>query len=138
MDIGIIGFGGVSKAFIKLLIDKEKSLKEKGIALKVKYIIKSDGGIYNKDGINLKDILEADYNIKELDFKENININTIIKNDDIDTLVEITNTNIETGEPALTHIKLALENNINVVTGNKGPIILKYRELKKEIRKNEK
>ena len=136
MDIGIIGFGGVSKAFIKLLIDKEKSLKEKGIALKVKYIIKSDGGIYNKDGINLKNILEADYNIKELDFKENININTIIKNDDIDTLVEITNTNIETGEPALTHIKLALENNINVVTGNKGPIILKYRELKEIADKN--
>ena len=136
MDVGIIGFGGVSKAFIKLLVDKEKRLNEKGIVLKVKYIIKSDGGIYNKDGINLKDILEADYNIKELDFKENININTIIKNKDIDTLVELTSTNIEIGEPGLTHIKLALENNISVVTGNKGPIILKYRELKEIADKN--
>ena len=28
MDIGIIGFGGVSKAFIKLLLDKEDSLRK--------------------------------------------------------------------------------------------------------------
>ncbi len=48
MDIGIIGFGGVSKAFIKILIDKENYLKKKNWEIKVKYIIKSNGGIYNK------------------------------------------------------------------------------------------
>ena len=120
-----------------MILNRIQTSGEKGIILKVKYIIKSDGGIYNKDGINLKDIVEADYNIKELDFKENININNIIKNKDIHTLVELTSTNIETGEPGLTHIKLALENNINVVTGNKGPIILKYKELKKIADKNQ-
>lgn len=130
MDIGLIGFGGVGKAFIKLLIEKENSLKKRGLKLKVKYIIKSDGGIYNNEGINLKEIVKEDYNLKDLAFKEDININTIIKNKDIDTLVELTSTNIETGEPGLTHIKLALESGINVVTGNKGPIILQYRALK--------
>lgn len=130
MDIGLIGFGGVGKAFIKLLIEKENSLKKRGLKLKVKYIIKSDGGIYNNEGINLKEIVKEDYNLKDLAFKEDININTIIKNKDIDTLVELTSSNIETGEPGLTHIKLALESGINVVTGNKGPIILQYRALK--------
>ena len=130
MDIGLIGFGGVGKAFIKLLIEKENSLKKRGLKLKVKYIIKSDGGIYNNEGINLKEIVKEDYNLKDLAFKEDININTIIKNKDIDTLVEPTSSNIETGEPGLTHIKLALESGINVVTGNKGPIILQYRALK--------
>lgn len=130
MDIGLIGFGGVGKAFIKLLIEKEDKLKEKALNLKVKYIIKSDGGIYKKEGINLKEIVKQDYNLKDLDFKEDININTIIKNNDIDTLVELTSTNIESGEPGLTHIMLALKNGINVVTGNKGPIILKYKYLK--------
>ncbi len=130
MDIGIVGFGGVSKAFIKLLMEKDENLKKKGLELKVKYIIKSNGGIYNKDGINLKDIVRANYILKDLNFNEDININTIIKNNDIDTLVELTSTNIESGEPGLTHIKLALENGINVVTGNKGPIILQYKSLK--------
>ena len=130
MNIGLIGFGGVGKSFIKLLLEKEDNLKKRGLSFKVKYIIKSDGGIYNKEGINLKDIVKADYNLKDLDFKEDIDINTIIKNRNIDTLVELTSTNIETGEPGLTHIKLALESGINVVTGNKGPIILQYRTLK--------
>lgn len=130
MDIGLIGFGGVGKAFVKLLIEKEDRLKEKGLNLKLKYIIKSDGGIYKKEGINLKDIVKKDYDLRDLNFNEDININTIIKNNDIDTLIELTSTNIESGEPGLTHIKLSLENGINVVTGNKGPIILKYKYLK--------
>lgn len=130
MDIGIIGFGGVSKAFIKLLLDKEGSLKKRGLDIKIKYIIKSNGGIYNKDGINLKEIVDKNYSLVESDFKEDIDIHKIIENKDVDTLVELTSTNIETGEPGLTHIRLALENNINVVTGNKGPILLEYKKLK--------
>ena len=131
MNIAVIGFGGVSKAFIKLLIEKEEYLRKKGLELKVKYIIKSNGGIYNEDGINLKDIESNDYKLTSLNFIEEINISTIIRNKDVDTLVELTSTNIETGEPGLTHIKLALKNGINVVTGNKGPILLEYKTLKK-------
>ena len=54
----------------------------------------------------------------------------IINNKDIDYWIEITHTNIKTGEPGLAHIKTALENRINVVTSNKGPIVLDYRNLK--------
>ena len=136
MDIGIIGFGGISKAFIKLLLDKEDSLKKKGLDIRIKYIIKSNGGIYNKDGINIKEIVDNDYSLVDYDFKEGINIHNIVENKDIDILVELTNTNIETGEPGLTHIRLALENNINVVTGNKGPILLEYKKLKSIADKN--
>ena len=69
-------------------------------------------------------------------WKSNISIQEVIKNNDIDTLIELTSTNIETGESGLTHIKRALESRINVVTGNKGPIILKYKELKEIADKN--
>ncbi|WP_195266104.1 homoserine dehydrogenase [Clostridium sp. 1001275B_160808_H3] len=138
MDIAIIGFGGVSKALIKLLNDKKKYLYNLGTDIKVKYIIKSNGGIYNNLGINLKEIINNNYNlnIEDFEFKEDININTIIKNKDIDILVELTSTNIETGEPGLTHISLALKNSINVVTGNKGPILLQYNNLKRLADKN--
>jgi homoserine dehydrogenase len=136
MDIGIIGFGGVGKAFIGLLIEKRESLKKKGIELNVKYIIKSNGGIYNKDGINLEDIITADYELTGFNFIEDINISTIAKNKDIDALVELTSTDIETGEPGLTHIRVALENGINVITGNKGPILLEYKTLKAIADKN--
>lgn len=135
MDIGLIGFGGVGQALIKLLIDKESYLLQQyNLKINVKYIIKSNGGIYNASGINLSEILKViDENINitcHNEWKDNLNINDIIDNDDIDTLVELTSTNIETGEPGLTHIRKSLENNINVVTGNKGPILLDYKKLK--------
>ena len=135
MDIGLIGFGGVGQALIKLLIDKESYLLQQyNLKINVKYIIKSNGGIYNASGINLSEILKViDENINitcHNEWKDNLNINDIIENNDIDTLVELTSTNIETGEPGLTHIRKSLENNINVVTGNKGPILLDYKKLK--------
>jgi homoserine dehydrogenase len=43
--------------------------------------------------------------------------------------VEVTPTNIGTGEPALTHIRTALGLGRHVVTSNKGPIALAHREL---------
>ena len=135
MDIGLIGFGGVGQALIKLLIDKESYLLQQyNLKINVKYIIKSNGGIYNASGINLSEILKViDENINitcHNEWKDNLNINDIIDNNDIDTLVELTSTNIETGEPGLTHIRKSLENNINVVTGNKVPILLDYKKLK--------
>ena len=130
MDIGVIGFGGVGKAFIELLI-----MKKDKIDIKVKYIIKSNGGIYNSNGINIEELIDFVNSGKSIcEYSKwtdkDITINTIIKNRDVDTLVELTGTNIEDGEPGYTHIKLALENGINVVTGNKGPILLYYNELK--------
>ena len=141
MDIGIIGFGGVGQALAKLLVEKKNYIFEKyNLDVKVKYIVKSDGGIYKSNGIDLEELLEfinKNKNIKEhILWKSNLSIQEVIKNNDIDTLIELTSTNIETGEPGLTHIKRALESGINVVTGNKGPIILKYKELKEIADKN--
>lgn len=140
MDMGLIGFGGVGQAFIKLLVDKKRYLLDKyRLSFNIKYIIKSDGGIYNPKGIDLEeliDFLENGLPIQEYRYWQDINIDSIISNKDIDTLVELTSTNIVDGEPGLTHIRKALQNNINVVTGNKGPILLKYKELNKIAKEN--
>lgn len=130
MRIALIGYGGVGKAFIKLIADKKESLKNKGIELVVNYIIKSDGGMYNSNGIDLEDVVKVN-NIKKSPFwDKSLSFNNIIENNDVDTIVELTPTNKITGEPGETHMRKALENKINVVTGNKGPILLNYKELK--------
>ena len=41
----------------------------------------------------------------------------------------MTPTNIKNGQPALSYISTSLKNGINVITANKGPILLAYREL---------
>ncbi|MBN1315193.1 MAG: homoserine dehydrogenase, partial [Anaerolineales bacterium] len=54
---------------------------------------------------------------------------TTIDRSEADVLVEISYTDLKTGEPALSHIRQALEKGMNVVTTNKGPIALNYPEL---------
>ena len=130
MRIGLIGYGRVGQAFIKLIIDKKESLKNKGLELIVNYIIKSDGGIYNSTGINLEEIVEAQDIKKSIFWDECMSFKNIIENHDVDIIVELTPTNKITGEPGITHMREALKNKISVVTGNKGPILLNYRELK--------
>lgn len=131
MDIAIVGFGGVSKAFVELLDLKKDTLYD----LNIKYILKSNGGVYCKDGLDIADILKCSDIESHKDWS-NIAIDNIIKNNDVDCLVELTSTNIHNGEPGYTHIKKALSNGINVVTGNKGPILLYYKELKDIASKN--
>ena len=93
MDIGLIGFGGVGQAFVKLLVEKKKYIFEKyNLDLKVKYILKSDGGIYESNGIDLEELAEfinKKKSIKEhILWKENLKFEEMIQNNDVDTLVE--------------------------------------------------
>lgn len=121
MRLAIIGYGNVGKAFVKLIEKKKEMLQRENLKLQVNYIISSTSGIYIPDGIDLENVGE---------FTRDIDFQTLIRNQDVDLVVEITPTNIETGQPGLDHIRKSLEAGFHVVTANKGPILLSYGELK--------
>ncbi|MDR7869776.1 MAG: homoserine dehydrogenase [Tissierellaceae bacterium] len=141
MDIGLIGFGGVGKALIKSLIEKRNRFKEEGIELNVKYILSSQSRIFDDKGINIDNLYNfMKYNndiskypnggAKVNDFHD------IINSKKLDLIIEMTPSNLINGEPGYTYIKTALENKINVITSNKGPIALHYNELYKIASRN--
>lgn len=47
-----------------------------------------------------------------------------------DVLFEATSLNVENGQPAIDHIRAALEHRAHAITANKGPIVHAYRELR--------
>jgi homoserine dehydrogenase len=47
-----------------------------------------------------------------------------------DILFEATSLNVETGQPAIHHIRAALDHGAHAITANKGPIVHAYRELR--------
>ena len=47
-----------------------------------------------------------------------------------DVLFEATSLNVETGQPAVDHIRAALEYGAHAITANKGPIVYAYRDLR--------
>ena len=142
MRVAIIGYGGVGRAFVELINGKKDYLNKEGLEIKVNYIIGRNGGVYNCAGIELQDFME--FGAKQKDITQypkggdkGVSFEKMLQNRDVDVVIELTPTNKETGEPGMTHIRRSLEYGINVVTANKGPIMLAYKELKDIAIKNE-
>ena len=51
-----------------------------------------------------------------------------------DVLFEATSLNVENGQPAVDHLRAALEHGAHSITANKGPIVHAYRELRQVAR----
>lgn len=130
MRIGIIGFGNVGKALVKLLKIKNKDLEALGIKPILNYVLNSEGGIYNPKGIDLDHLIVSESLKSNEIYDKKINFDFLMSNKDIDVLIEMTPTNLKDISLAHKHIESALLNNINVVTANKGPILFNYKKLK--------
>lgn len=134
MKLLLIGFGTVGQGLAELLLDKEKLLKDKyGLAVTVVGI--SDmlkGSVYSEDGIDLAKALKlakGGESINSLPGAFEGDALAMIKQAKADMMVEATYTDIKTGEPATSHIRVALENGMHVTTTNKGPTALFMYEL---------
>ena len=128
--LALIGFGNVARGLIKLLMNKEKMLwVDPEIAIKVTAI--SDihmGFASNPEGLSLQQLLELPNEtgaLSKLPGGQNEpNNEAAISADHVDIVVELTFTDLDTGEPAITHCQLAKKNSKHVVTINKGPVAL--------------
>ncbi|MGH4124251.1 MAG: homoserine dehydrogenase [Clostridium sp.] len=141
MRVAIIGYGGVGRAFVQLINDKKDYLQKEGFQIQVNYIICRHGGVYNSEGIDLKDFMDFGENERDITKYPKgggagVSFGKMLQNRDVDVVIELTPTNKETGEPGMTHIRRSLQCGINVVTANKGPIVLAYKELKTIADKN--
>ncbi|HIP24996.1 MAG TPA: homoserine dehydrogenase [Archaeoglobus profundus] len=132
--IAIFGFGAVGQGVAEVLIEKRESLRKLIGEYKVVAITDSKGGIVNEDGIDLVETLR----IKRLKshLPEGVTTLDVIKNLDFDVGIEVTPTNIQTGEPGLTHIEECLKKGVNVITSNKGPLVVAYKRLMKLAEQN--
>ncbi|MCK4351925.1 homoserine dehydrogenase [candidate division WOR-3 bacterium] len=142
--LAFIGFGTVGQGFAEILQEKKEYLKDtygsprpspwNGFEFEVVAI--SDpikGSVYKEEGLNLKELLSLVKETGKIDsYSSGIkgwdSIKTIISTNS-NVIIEVSPTDIKTGEPAITHIKTALSNKKNVITTNKGPIALAYKEL---------
>jgi len=134
-NIAFIGFGVVGQGLAKILIEQEQMLKEK-YDFHFKVVAISDkikGSWYKRMGLDLKrllELVEENGNLKGYgDGIEGWDSLKTIKETNANLILELAWTDLKTGEPAITHVKTALENKKHVVMTNKGPIALAVREL---------
>ncbi len=124
--ISIIGFGYVGSGVAEVIRRKREAIARKhGIDLKVVGIADLNGVIADEQGVSEEAIRALKAGEKQGDMTSL----DIIRDVAHEVMVETTPTNVETGEPGLTHIITALESGRHVVTSNKGPIALEYQKL---------
>ena len=135
--VAMLGFGNVGKPLAQMLLDKDAEVRARyGRGILVCAITtKSRGSLYNPKGIDLKRALREIEQSGRFN-KDNPDYSTmdsmaIVREGDYDAVLEMTTLNIQTGLPAIDHIKEALSRGKHAVTANKGPIAWAYKALKK-------
>jgi len=133
--LAFIGFGTVGQGFTEILLEK-KDMLEKKYNFSWSIVAISDimkGSIYDENGLDMNKILDLVKSGKKLDEyptgTKGLDSISTINDTNADTIIEVTFTDVKTGEPALTHIKTALSAGKNVVSTNKGPVVKQAVEL---------
>lgn len=135
MKILFIGFGNVAKEMARIFTDKKLYPKLDLSPTVIGIFTGRHGGIENATGIDLSEVLKSlrQFNTLTEDSDKISSLTPLeaAKNLDYDVLIELSALSIESrGEPAVSHIRAALERGKSVASANKGPVAFAYRELK--------
>src|SRR3972149_3952598 len=135
MRINLVGFGVIGKGFARVLLKKKAWLKLRhGFEPRIVSISDVTGTVVNERGIDLGKVLATvEKTGKVIDCRGALEMKGLdaIKEVDAELVVEVTPTNVATGEPGLSHMLTAMKVGKHVVTSNKGPLALEFQKLKK-------
>lgn len=137
--IALLGFGTVGQGFAEIILQKRNQLfADYGADFTIVAI--SDvvkGSIYHPEGISIETALQVVNESSDLDaypeedqLVRGLDSFQTIAETNADTIVEVTFTDVKTGQPAIDHCKYAFEHGKHVIMSNKGPVALAYEELK--------
>jgi homoserine dehydrogenase len=133
--LALIGFGNVGRATAELLLRKQVELKEQyDITFSVTGIATgSRGRVIDPNGLDLQKVLDAfraGESIDRFNILASEDTLDFIQKSGADVLFENSPVNYETGQPAIEHIRCALELGMHAVTANKGPVVHAWHSLK--------
>jgi len=130
MRIILVGYGVVGKGVTTILAKRTvEKVKDYGFNPKIVAIADIDGAVINPRGFSpekLEAIKQRGYPISaDPEFGHpGMKALEVIESVEAEVVVEVTPVNIQTAEPALSHITTAFKTGKHVVTTNKGPLAL--------------
>lgn len=130
----MVGFGNVNRTLVELLQRKDAELRNHhGIQWRITGVgSRSIGWCVNATGFDVHELLRAPGSnaLAELQTQEFSNYNDWLDAAHPDVVFEATSLNVENGQPAIDHIRGALERGAHAITANKGPVVHAYAELR--------
>jgi homoserine dehydrogenase len=132
--LGLLGFGNVNRTLVELLQKKDTELhKHHGIQWQITGVAsRRIGWRVNAAGFDVAGILRASGSdaFAGIRGQECKCYNDWLDAARPDVVFEATSLNVENGQPAIDHIRAALEHGAHAITANKGPIVHAYEELR--------
>ncbi len=139
-NLCFLGFGNVNRTLVRLLEDRAEELRARySIAYRITGIAsRTLGWIADPKGLNTTEVSGAGTPAREKpERNSNVSASQVATNvrgwltaAQADVLFEATSLSVKDGEPAVTHIRAALEHGAHAITANKGPIVHAYRALR--------
>ena len=130
--LAFVGFGNVAQGLTQILLEQEEELARKyGVCFIITAITDTTkGSAFNPDGLSPASLLAAAGQpgaLRSLPGEHpDWDAMDMIQSSPADVVIEMSITNLETGEPATSYIAEALRRKKHVITTNKGPIALHY------------
>jgi len=126
-NLCLIGFGHVGRSLVGLLHRKAADLRERyGIAYRITGVAtRRLGWLVAENGFAADRLLNGDYS----EAADVGGLDQWLAAAKPQALFEASSLNAETGEPAITYLRAALEAGAHAVSANKGPVVYAHRKL---------
>jgi homoserine dehydrogenase len=133
--LALLGFGNVGQALARLLVEKRADLQSQyGLTFSISGIATGrHGAALDPAGLDIQKALGL---VQAGELLDSLSVKPapqqaldFIQACQADVLFENTPVNYETGQPAVDHLKTALEAGMHAITANKGPVVHAYRPL---------
>jgi homoserine dehydrogenase len=133
-NLALIGFGNVARSLARLLLRKQDLLKSQhDITFSFTGISTGrHGAAVDPNGLDINkalELIESGQTISPLSAFDVQDSLAVIQYSQANVMFENSPVNTQTGQPALVHIRTALELGMDAITANKGPLVHGYREL---------
>jgi homoserine dehydrogenase len=133
-NLCFLGYGNVNRTLVHLLRGRERELRSRyGITFQVTGIAsRRIGWIANPAGLS-HELCEHPEEPSDDSHQRPINSSDVrawLREARAEVLFEATSLNVENGQPAIEHLRAALENGAHGITANKGPVVHAYAELR--------
>jgi homoserine dehydrogenase len=132
-NLCFLGFGNVNRTLAQLLNDRAEELRVRhGINFRITGIASRRlGWIADPNGLDPARVGRTLLSDKPVRSDQKLpDVQTWLTAAQADILFEATALNVETGQPAVDHIRAALNHGAHAITANKGPIVHAYRDLR--------
>ena len=134
VGLALVGLGNVGRRFLRLLIERKDTLREKyDLAFSVHCVVDSSGVAVSNDGFDLPSLLEhkvCGLKVRELrEFDEGLTLAVALDRVQCEILLEASPVDLNTENPGLSNCRTGLEHGLHLVLANKAPLALAHAEL---------